>query len=301
MRSDFDVARPPWASFPGRFSPAALILAAVSTTATGADPETDKSRYTLFNPVPRALMRPMETDRPDKTESPYTVDAGHFQVEMDLVAYAHDRESVSGGNVTTEAFAVAPMNWKAGLVNHVDLQVVVQTYNHVRVRDSASGATETRSGFGDVITRLKINMWGDDGGLSALAVMPYVTSPTSQDGLGADGIEGGVIIPFALELPGGWGLGMMTEADFGRAEDGDFATGFVNTITLGHALVGQLSGYVEFFSEVSTDPGADWVGTADFGLTFAATENLQLDAGINVGVTRSAPDLNPFLGLSCRF
>jgi len=40
-----------------------------------------KSRYTLFNPTPRELVREMNTDRPDKTESPYTPDAGHFQIE----------------------------------------------------------------------------------------------------------------------------------------------------------------------------------------------------------------------------
>jgi hypothetical protein len=36
-------------------------------------------------------MREMSTDRPDLTESAYTVDAGHFQVEMDVVRYTYDR------------------------------------------------------------------------------------------------------------------------------------------------------------------------------------------------------------------
>ncbi|WP_375396658.1 hypothetical protein [uncultured Sphingomonas sp.] len=39
----------------------------------------DKSQYTLFDPTPRAAMRPFSTDRPDTTESPYTVDAGIFR------------------------------------------------------------------------------------------------------------------------------------------------------------------------------------------------------------------------------
>ena len=43
----------------------------------------DKSIYTLFHPTPREWMREMSTDRPDQTESPNTVDAGHFQVELD--------------------------------------------------------------------------------------------------------------------------------------------------------------------------------------------------------------------------
>src|SRR5258707_15821817 len=46
-------------------------------------PPVDKSGYTLFNPTPREYMRAFTTDRPDLTESPFTVDAGHFQLEMD--------------------------------------------------------------------------------------------------------------------------------------------------------------------------------------------------------------------------
>ncbi len=36
----------------------------------------DKSGCHLFNPVPTKLLRELNTDRPDKTESPFTVDAG---------------------------------------------------------------------------------------------------------------------------------------------------------------------------------------------------------------------------------
>jgi hypothetical protein len=39
----------------------------------------------------------------------------------------------------------------------------------------------------------------------------------------------------------------------------------------------------------------------DFGLTYGLTDDIQLDAGINIGVTRSAEDFNPFVGLSWRF
>lgn len=264
----------------------------------GAEPNPDKRQYTLFNPVPTALMRPMSLDRPDKTESPYTVDAGHYQLEMDVVNYAYDSEPGDHGQVVTEALAVAPMNWKAGLANSVDLQVIVQTYNRLRERTPQSETIQ--SGFGDILTRLKINLWGNDGGTTALAVMPYITWPTSQDDLGAPTVEGGIIVPLAVELPAEFGLGLMTEVDFLRSNSNGVAAAYVNTITLGRPIYGALSGYVEFFSEVPPDD-EPWVGTFDFGFTFALTDNMLLDAGLNIGVTRSAPDWNPFLGFSCRF
>ena len=34
----------------------------------------DKSAYTLFNPVPDDQMRSFSTDRPTKSDTPYTVD-----------------------------------------------------------------------------------------------------------------------------------------------------------------------------------------------------------------------------------
>ena len=45
----------------------------------------DKSQYTLFNPAPANCLREFDPDRPDVTDSPFTVDAGHIQFEIRLV------------------------------------------------------------------------------------------------------------------------------------------------------------------------------------------------------------------------
>ena len=59
---------------------ASALLVTTATAAFAADPLPDKAQYTLFNPTPPQWLREMSTDRPDKTESPYTVDAVHFQI-----------------------------------------------------------------------------------------------------------------------------------------------------------------------------------------------------------------------------
>jgi len=118
---------------------------------------------------------------------------------------------------------------------------------------------------------------------------------------GNDDVEGGIIVPIAFSLPHEWGMGVMTEFDFNRnADNEDYHTEFINTITFGHQIVGNLNGYVEFFSNVSNEAKADWVGTVDAGMTYLLNKDVQLDAGVNVGVTRSAEDLNPFCGLTIR-
>ena len=64
-----------------------------------------------------------------------------------------------------------------------------------------------QSGFGDVVLRFKVNFWGDDGGKTALGVIPFVKLPANQDDMGNHAVEGGLIFPVVVELPGGWELG----------------------------------------------------------------------------------------------
>ena len=265
---------------------------------------TDKSKFTLFNPTPKEYLRELAPDRPDKTEGPYTVDAGHFQIELDLATYTYDRERANGVRRRVDAWAIAPCNFKVGLWNQADFQVVIETWNEVSTRERSAGVRlkEHSSGFGAVTTRLKYNFWGNDGGPTALAVMPFLTLPTSQEELRSNSIEGGAFLPLAVELPGGFGMGSMTGLALRRDETGnDYHVESVNSITFGRDIVGQLAGYLEFFSSVSAERGSAWVGTFDLGLTYGLSENVQLDAGVNIGLTKSADDLNPFLGLSCRF
>ncbi|MBM3848445.1 MAG: transporter, partial [Verrucomicrobia bacterium] len=136
----------------------------------------------------------------------------------------------------------------------------------------------------------------------ALAVMPFVKYPTASNNLGNGAYEGGVIIPLAVELPWGWGMGVMTEFDINENASGSgHHTEFVNSITFAHDIVGDLGGYVEFWSLVPNHNSQKWVGTVDLGLTYGLTDDIQLDGGVNIGVTRSAEDISPFLGVSIRF
>ena len=282
----------------------ALVMAVPAAGAAEADPPAspDKSQYTLFNPTPRDLMRALSADRPDKTESPFTVDAGHFQIEADILNYSYDRYNLARTDTRVETVSIAPMNLKVGLCNSVDFQLVIETYTSVREHDVATGAVQKNRGFGDIIPRLKWNVWGNDGGATALALMPFVKLPTNQDDLGNNSVEGGLIVPFAAQLPYDWSMGMTSVFDCMRdsAGSGHHAE-FIHTITFSHEIVNKLAGYVEFFSLVSAETGSDWVGTVDIGFTYALSDDIQLDGGINIGVTRSADDINPFLGISWRF
>jgi hypothetical protein len=269
---------------------------AVSLFASSVNAQPDKSGYTLFNPTPRDQMRELSTDRPDQTESPYSVDAGHWQIEFDFANYTYDHEA----GVRTDTLNVSPVNVKLGLTNATDIQFVFDSYSRERVR--TGGTTTTTRDWGDLTIRVKHNIWGNDGGDTAFAAMPFVKVPLQIGDAGNDLVEGGLILPLAVSLPRGWGMGLMTEFDLLADQTGnDRHLEWINTITFSHDITSQLGGYVEFVSAHSYENGNDWIAQVDLGLTYAINADTQLDAGCNFGATREAPDVQPFLGLTLRY
>jgi hypothetical protein len=257
----------------------------------------DKSGYNLFNPTPDGLMRDLSPDRPDLTESPFTVDAGHYQLEMDFANFTYDKT----GGKTTKAWDVGDFNFKAGLLNNVDAQFVYDNYLNVQTKDN-SGKSTTQSGFGDFTTRLKINLWGDDGGKTAFALLPFVKFPTSTDNLGNNAVEGGVVFPLAVSLPHDFDLSLETAAGVMRNDDnGGYHEEFIASASVDHRIIGKLSGFLEFLSNFTTESHAGWVGTVDTGLEYLVTKNIQLDCDCYFGLTRAAADFNPFAGITVRF
>jgi hypothetical protein len=65
--------------------------------------------------------------------------------------------------------------------------------------------------------------------------------------------------------------------------------------------MGNLAGYTEFAALLTPENSIGWQGFWNVGFTYAITPNTQLDCGCNFGVTDSAPDYNPFFGVSIRY
>src|SRR5262245_34056909 len=101
----------------GRWSGVAGTLALLLSggTAIGAD----KSQYSFFNPTPDRLLRDMTTDRPDTTESPFTVDAGRIQIESTVFGYSRSRGDEEG--VVTDTYEYAITNIRVGLTSFAEV------------------------------------------------------------------------------------------------------------------------------------------------------------------------------------
>ena len=138
-----------------KFAAIVLLTMALSPMSVLADePSPDKSGYTLFNPTPRELMRDLSADRPDATESPITVDAGHLQVELSFFDYNRNDH---GGEQTTTV-TVADTNLRIGMSNNTELQLIFGLFTDEDV-DVRGGSDSSTRGFSDLTLRYKINFW----------------------------------------------------------------------------------------------------------------------------------------------
>jgi hypothetical protein len=274
----------------------ALAVAGVPAGAA-ADEE---PRHHLFNPKPADKLRPLSANRPDTTESPYTVDAGHLQIETSFVDWTVDKPKGTSQRTTRRSFGSTL--FILGVLDDLDVELGLTPNARERTEDRSDGSVADDAGFGDTLLRVKLNLWGNDGGDSAFAVMPYVKFPTAADPLGNNHVEGGLILPLGVGLPGEFGLGLMAEVDIVRNDANTRHVGdLLHTVTLGHDIVGALAGFVEYAGQQRLSGTARYRATFNAGLTYGVTDNLQLDAGLGVGLNDAADDLRLFTGFAARF
>ena len=247
------------------------------------------SSNSLFDPTPRDEWRAMSADRPDFTESPTTVDAGVRQLELSFFDYTR-------GSDADDTLAFIPLNLKIGLRHNMDLQLVVMPTVWQNSKDDGG------HGVGDTELRLKINLWGNDGAVTAMALMPYLKVPTASGHLGNGKVEGGFIVPFALSLTDRLGLGLMLEVDgvYDEGEDRYDADVIVSGV-LGYQTETPVAFYVEGILLAKGANDHELEAILGVGATYAIDANTQLDIGCNLGLSESVDDFNIFSGVTVRF
>lgn len=283
---------------------AGALFATVAVGPAGAS-DPSKSQYTLFNPTQDRLLRDLTTDRPDTTESPFTVDAGRIQVETNLLGYTRSRPDVDGTVTSSYDFLVT--NVRIGLTYRSEINVVFQPHGIVRTRPLDPLLATRSAGIGGVDIRGKINLWGNDTfekpGATAFALLPFITLPTDRNnGISPDGVEGGLILPLAVKLSEKFGLGLNAGIHAVRNEErpGHHAE-YLASASLSYEWTEALSTYYEVAARFSTGNPLGDVAVLATGFTYKLSKNLQFDGGVRFGVTQAADRYSPFVGVSARY
>ena len=174
-------------------------------------------------------LRDLCVDRPGKGTSACTVDAGHFQIEADIF-----NGTFQGSDRT---YTYANPTVKFGLTDDIELEANFAPFVEVRAKDPATGARMTVSGVGDLFLRVKFDILGNGAGDVALVVEPYVKVPTARDALGNGALEGGLLVPLALDLGDGWSLSATPELDLLKnANDDSRHVALSNVLGVGRAI-----------------------------------------------------------------
>lgn len=227
--------------------------------------------------------------RAQLSDDPSIIPTGRTQIEIDFTR-THDRDA----GVRTDSFNAAALLLTHGLNARTDFGLGYGGYTHT------GNASHT---WGDLTLRAKYSLRGHDNpepapGDTAFALLPYVTLPLKSGG-GSDLVLGGLILPLALTLPADWSLVLMTEFDVvADTADRHRKLQWIESVVLARPFSEKTSGYVEFYSILPFERGTDWQAQANLGFYYAFTDDLCLDLGCNFGLTRAAPDLQTFVGLT---
>lgn len=305
----------------------ALVLVFASERAGAAEDEpsqvADKSAYSILNPVPDDKLREFSTDRPGKSHSSTTVDAGRFQIESDFVNYTYDPRGP--GHTTTRAYSIGTPILKLGVTNWLDLELGTALFNSLRQSggnsqptvdpagssntptassdQAGSGGPTTARGFGDTVLGAKINLFGNDGGSQSMALLPFLKLPTAARGLGNDHVEFTINAPYTVALSKPWSLTLepnfgvlRNAANAGYRENYGFIANLnrpilIEGLTAAIEVAVDRSSEIKSFTKVSLDPS----------LQYLLTKTLQLDVGIYLGLNKATPRYNPYVGISYRF
>jgi hypothetical protein len=267
-----------------RASVACLSFLTLVAIARGADKElgslTDEGVY--------------ETDRPGELENPFTVPPGGAEVVNYVVGMnAAAREDVFGygGSAVFVDTAV-----RFGVANRIEGVVTLDSF--LSANPPQGSAPGSDDGFGYTTLLIKWNFLRGAAGDFGVALAPFVRLPLDRAIAGASRSESGLIVPFDIDLEGGWELEGSTSV--ARAPEGtdEWSTQWENQMSLQRTLTAMLAAYVEL--DLESGDGLPAWGT-EFGVTCQLNSRVLIDLGGSAGIGRNWSGRMTYAGIGWRF
>jgi len=244
-----------------------------------------------------ADQQPICADRPGKATSACTVPVGHWQLETGIADWSLQK---AGGERDT-SLALGETTVKYGLADASDIEVDITPWE--RSSSRAADLHQSASGFGDVNLIYKQRLSSSSAPLQVIA-MPVVKIPTAKHSLGNGEWEAGLLVPIAYSIPKTpLSIGLTPEIDWAAdADDGGHHAAMEQVVSLGCAATSKFSLSAELWRQWDWDPArTTHEASADGALAYLVSNNVQLDAGANLGLNRNTPDVELYAGYSQRF
>jgi hypothetical protein len=219
------------------------------------------------------------------------------------------------GREVIESWGYGHMVLKAGLLKNLDVEVSLLPWSTIThtlttrltvIDFSPIGSVilppihrrDTTSGFGDTTLGLKLNVWGNDGGKTALAISGSVKFPTADQFMGNGLYEGGPRIEFSAQLPLDFEMRINSRATLFEPANSHLQAGFENLIGLVHPLTRTIEAYCVFDTFVSSESSVDWSARVRTGFNYRPWRDFELFVGSDFGVQPQTGSYGPFVGFS---
>jgi len=243
-----------------------------------------------------AAGTPICTDRPAKANAVCTVPAGMVQLESSLADWTLAKLGPTRAELVTAGASLL----KLGISGSSDVQLGLTPYARLTV--SEFGQRSRASGFGDLTVRYKHRLTAASSPLQVGAIA-FVKLPTAAHGLGNRKVEGGLAISASFAAGGPLTLTLGPELDLlADAEGKGRHLALANVVNLSAPVAPRLTIAGELWTNLNFDPaGTARQASADAAFAYLLSNDLQLDAGANLGLTRDTPDIELYAGASFRF
>jgi opacity protein-like surface antigen len=222
---------------------------------------------------------PIETDRPDVTNSSIVVPAGSLQNENGVDASRdHGADLFNGTN----------SRWRLGIAPCLEVLVDLPSY-------VASFHGDGPFGFSDVVPAVKWQISPLPGRFD-LSITAGAALPTGASGISGPGVQPYLQIPWSIALGDGWALTGMETNFFTPAADGKFA--YQSTLVIEREIAERSFLFVEYVGNFPSAGRSSQLINSGGG--YRIDDHHQVDFHFGVGVDRNAPNYVFGVGYSFR-
>jgi len=230
------------------------------------------------------LISPIETDRPDQTETASLVPKGYFQMENGFSI-----EDTEPGFIYTHPSTL----WKVGVTEFFEVRVITEYINiQLDPNPKVDGLLPVRVGFKSRLLDQKgvVPKTSFIGHIS----LPGVASKQFQQTYFAPDLR----LAFQHSISDRYTVGY----NFGAEWDGETPRpDFIYTLSLSAGLFHGLSIYGELYGSMPQQSEDDADLRLDGGFTYLVSNDVLVDISGGIGITDNAPEKYIAIGLSYRF
>jgi hypothetical protein len=217
--------------------------------------------------------------RSQVTEPTQTIEPGSILMRMDAISLGIDPQTTAPNQY--KAVAVGTTIVSFGVTDSFDMEFGAQLFLQ-NTYASDTGHDETHSGVGDLSIRPKWTFWKDPASGQEAAIVPYVLIPTSSAAVGNNKVEGGVILPWSMDIAPSTKAAAMVEWDeFRNIANTRYDTRWYGSAYLKWSLGDTLGAYVEATLSDSTAGSSTASETLGAGATLSVSKRFTWDLEVS--------------------